>query len=119
MRKADIVRLDGQAIKLPSHISDVPSGSKNYKPGVLLNRSDYKKLNKVKLKIERHTAMLERDNSRLIKQQDWTPDVQGSFKYQYNYAKGRTMSELLGSIERLDAAVLKNRMLSIRNPSRG
>ena len=118
MRKADIVRLDGQAMKLPSHIPDVPSGSKNYKPGILLYRSDYKKLNKVKLKIERHTAMLESENSRLIKQQNWTPDVQGSFKYQYRNAKGRTMSELLGAIERLDAAEFQNKMLSVRNPSR-
>lgn len=118
MRRADVVRLDGQAIKTPTHIPDVPSSSKNYRPGIRLIRRDYIKLNKVKLKVDRYTTKLNSENMILSSEQNWSPDIQGRFNYQYQNARGRPMEELLDSIKRLDAAVLQNRMLSVRNPSR-
>jgi RHS repeat-associated protein len=119
MRRTDVVRLDGQAIKIPADIPDVPIGTKNYRPGIGLKRIDYKKLNKLKLELDQYTTKLKRENITLSREQNWSPDLQGRFKYQYQNAKGRPMEELLDSIKRMDAAELQNRMLSVRNPSRG
>lgn len=115
LRSAHVVRLDGQAIKIPKSWPDVPHGSKQFTRGVEVSSKDYVKLNKIKLKVDRGAVKLERENARAMKAQNWDPWIEGAYKYQSHYAKGDTKRQFLNSIERLDVAVLKNNMLFVRN----
>ncbi|VVP13695.1 hypothetical protein PS903_03400 [Pseudomonas fluorescens] len=117
MRSANVVRLDGQPIKMPVNMPDALGAAKKFGSEIHLRSDSYIKLNKVKLKMDRYTTGVEEMNLRLIKEQNWDPGISVNFKYQSHYAKGRPMQELLGAIKRMDAAELQNRMLSVRKPN--
>ena len=118
---AEVVYLDGRPIKTLGGFS----GDENTLFRVDLNKNQYRKLSKVKLRVDRHTAQMERENFSLVTKSDSDglgsvppPDGVGQtnisvrFKYLFGNANNLPMRQLLGSIERMDDAVAANRMLS-------
>lgn len=118
---AEVVYLDGRPIKTLGGFS----GDENTLFRVDLNKNQYRKLSKVKLRVDRHTAQMERENFSLVTKSESDgpgsvspPDGVGQtnisvrFKYLFGNANNLPMRQLLGSIERMDDAVAANRMLS-------
>ncbi|WP_059404998.1 RHS repeat-associated core domain-containing protein [Pseudomonas sp. RIT-PI-q] len=118
LRVVKVVRLDGEPIKKPF------DGDDAVLPGADLYKHEYKKLNKVKMKVDRYTAQLERENLNRVMGSGFDissaqsrsnlgqTDVSRGSKYLFNTANSAPMRNLLNSIKGMDNAIEANKTLS-------
>ncbi|MGE8068905.1 RHS repeat-associated core domain-containing protein [Pseudomonas sp. NPDC089569] len=110
LRSAKVVRVDNVEIKAPRFFK----GENYFGQEVFLSKTEYVKLNKVKLKLDQYASGVDRENSRLIKVYNLDEagikiaSVTGSSSYQYKSPSGKPLVELLGSIKRVDAVLETN-----------